>query len=474
MPTRKEMYEEIEETLSAFKIRLEENKRNNKPFWSDVEFEEGGLQIMCEGLETFLNPYFSKPKELQKYLSANFVKEQIDEIYRVVVDDKEGFVPTPYPTYKELIEKVEPPEFIDTASYILTLTVHAEKFLTQNNELDDKTKKKTSELINRSLTWLIDNHIPNEGWSGICKKTVTHIYPTWSTMSALPEIEILKSAASQETSELIKKFENVVSATRNYLTEFAKDQGEELWKGHSKTRDRAIIYCVYGLETLIYLGVQKDNPELILNLTKTILSGWNENTDWFLEPETHYFYATEKERIGYEDSSILALSIKTLSKVGNSFGKNEISQVEISGITLDKVLETTLEKMFAILNEKFYQKEKGLWTDTSGRFSIYMTERVIEAMLVYAEFLGAPEPTLTEINEKIDGLIDMVSKIDQDIVIDRLSATNEKVESLEGILEEVKDTLGNLSARFATYFGQSHSEETVPSDMKSKNIRRKT
>jgi len=427
----------IEETLSAFKDRLEENERKGKEFWSDDSYGEG-LQNKCEGLEAFLIPHLAKPKELLKYLPTETLKKSIEGVYKTV--NEKGFIPTPYESYKDLItSEVEPPEFIDAVSYTLTASIHAKSILTQLKVAE--ADKMLTELIEKSIKWLVDNHIPDKGWSGFNKPKVTHIYSTWSAIECLSEIRTLESFATGETLERIKEFTNIVPEVKEWLTAFAEEQQGELWNSDDFAPSPHVIYNLYGLDTLTNLEVDKTHPEIVERAIKKIIKRWDNAPRDFLKKKSHYPRATNKRgdsiEIEWEDESVLIIGISALSKIGGAFKESTIEYE--TGIPLYEKINKTLEKMFYKLND--ISLKDGLWTDEKDNFSIYMTERIIEALLEYKEFLSPPVD-VSLINEKIDSLIEMVSKADQEAIIAKLDTMNGRIDNLVDALIEVTTKLG--------------------------------
>ena len=449
MVANKEIKKRIEETLSAFKDRLEENERKGKDFWSDDVYGEG-LQNKCEGLEVLLIPHLTKPKELLKYLSTEALKKSVEGAYKTV--NEKGFIPTPYESYEELIKnEVEPPEFIDTVSYVLTASIHAQSILAQLKELDDDTNRMINELISKSIKWLVNNHIPTGGWSGFHNPTITHIYSTWSAMECLSEVRAFESRATGDTLEAIKEFINIVPVVKEWIIAFAEKQGDEWESDDSEAPARDVIYNVYGLDVLTDLEVEKTNPGTVENVVRKTLERWGKAKKRFLGVKKHYPSATNKKgeriEIEWEDESMLILSISALSKVTGSF-KDKLSKIEYSsGMTLYDKINITLEEMLDELSRRFF--ERGLWTDVNKNFSIYMTERIIEAMLEYTEFLSPPID-VSLINEKIDSLIEIVGKIDQNALMTKLDTTNERIDNLENTLRELITKLGGEKGAWLT------------------------
>ena len=455
MVSRREVEERIKETLFALKRRLEENIRNNKALWSDDSFGEG-LQIRCEGLEAFLIPCLAwtpvhKPEDISNYLPIKTLKDEVNSVHKTVIE--EGFVSTPYLYDRLEQEGIHPAEFIDTVSYALTAMIHAREILLQTGELDADTDKKIIEVVNKGLKWMIDNHIPNGGWSGFPFKTVTHVYSTWTAVECLWEIERLVSrGAPDDTNRLFEEFKKCCLESKNWIVGFAKKQREIWVSDDGDLPTTGVIYNIYGLATLLALDVEEEYPDIILKEIKSIIKRWRRRKEEFQRSTFHYFYlkregSSELLEIDYEDESILILAISALSEAATAL-KDRLPTEKLSSTeSLDNAVSRTLSEMFEALYDRFYKN--GLWTDASGRFSIYMTERVLEALLAYAEYLGPPPMDLTQIGEKINTVIEAVGKVSRsgDEILGRLDALDRRMSSIEAAVNEIKELFSKLEAK---------------------------
>jgi len=198
------------------------------------------------------------------------------------------------------------------------------------------------------------------------------------------------------------------------------------------------------LNILINLGVHKTEPRLTIDVIRTIIDVWNERPKSFSETETHYFKAvkeSKKSEVPYEDSSILPMFLVAACRVGKEL------KDALCSAGLYEILDNTLQDMFDELEKSFYKN--GLWTDASGRFSIYMTERVLEALLAYAEYLGPPPMDLTQIGEKINTVIEAVGKVSRsgDEILGRLDALDRRMSSIEAAVNEIKELFSKLEAK---------------------------
>lgn len=423
MPTKEDVNKLIQETLKSVKSRLQENKGNNKAFWSDDDFDEG-LQSRCEGLEIFLIPHLDKPGLFLQYFSADELRKEIEAIYEVV--NQRGFIAEPYLLEEFEKNKVAPPEFIDVVSYVLTVTIHSRWILAELEELPKEIDQKITYIINRCLSWLIETHIPGEGWSGLAMKTVSHVYATWSAVLCLPEIEAFEAMAADETKGKIKKFKAALyDDTQKWLIKFGKEQGKTWESDTSQFASSSIIFSVYGLESLLVLRVQRQEPELVKDLITRIITWWDERTRQYLSKTEHSFFASEATKgavkIDYSDESVLVISLLTLAEACIHF-KQELSEARYSATeTVYQRIHSVMEDMYEKLSERFFDKSKGLWTtDTKDQaFSIYVTERAIEALLAYKVLLVPaplpPEKIVEQLHEAVDGLISSVEKLRNEI-----------------------------------------------------------
>jgi archaellum component FlaC len=468
MKTKTDIENKILQTLDAFKSKLLSNIDAKRGYWCDETSEEG-LQIICEGLEAFLIPFLDKPKDITKYIPLSDLKSEISRIYDVV--SKEGFIATPY-LDKDLKELgIDPPEFIDTVSYVLTCALHAKIILKDNNELDKETKEKIDYLIEKGINWIINTYIDKEnekGWAGFkpSESSLPHIYSTWSAIEALVSIfEYINESDESYPKELrdcIKRAKDILKDFKGWVLEFAKRQGNE-WSDimcldiDIPTRT-GVIYNIYGLNILydIYEDGDKELLDLMIKELKKILEHWEFNKHRFIEDrfrsQRHRFIYQRSKRklektLEYDDESILIVAIMVLSYILKRF-ESILSQVEYEeGINLKDALIGAIDQMIIELYNIYYKN--GFCVDIEGKFSIYITERVVEALVAYAGYLGC-RIEVRDIVEKLDALSEKMDEVFNQVVnsIESLKKeikfVREHVESLSNIQEIVQKGIENI------------------------------
>jgi len=387
MKTKTDIENKILQTLDAFKSKLLSNIDAKRGYWCDETSEEG-LQIICEGLEAFLIPFLDKPKDITKYIPLSDLKSEISRIYDVV--SKEGFIATPY-LDKDLKELgIDPPEFIDTVSYVLTCALHAKIILKDNNELDKETKEKIDYLIEKGINWIINTYIDKEnekGWAGFkpSESSLPHIYSTWSAIEALVSIfEYINESDESYPKELrdgIKRAKDILKDFKGWVLEFAKRQGNE-WSDimcldiDIPTRT-GVIYNIYGLNILydIYEDGDKELLDLMIKELKKILEHWEFNKHRFIEDrfrsQRHRFIYQRSKRklektLEYDDESILIVAIMVLSYILKRF-ESILSQVEYEeGINLKDALIGAIDQMIIELYNIYYKNGNNNLVDYNG------------------------------------------------------------------------------------------------------------
>lgn len=415
MVTREQVDQEIEKTLDAFKDRLEKNVKNGKDFWTDEICNEEGLQSRCEGLSIFLLQDLDAPEKVQKYLPAEKIKEEINTIHKTVMD--KGFIPAPYDFYKELVgNQIKPADFIDTVTFVLACMTRAMKILSRISRLEEDTAERIYQMIHKSIKWLIDTHIPKQGWSGFCNKTSPFIYSTWTATDCLEVFGILEEIAIDDmTKKLMDELNGKLGETKEWLSSFAGRQSHDEWQSDpAKIGGTELVISVYGLDALLNLEVHKDEPKLVINLLTALNKAWNDAERRFYRGEAHLLRARDEGEaadIKYEDDSGLLMGLRCFAKAGRVL-RDELSRINL----YDKITET-LEEMFGQLKDPKdgFCNGEGLWVDCEKHFSIYMTQRAIEALIEYRKFLPPGQVDMSQIDRKIDELLRTVRKMGSDL-----------------------------------------------------------
>jgi len=389
--------------------------KNNKDFWSDDTCKKEGLQSRCEGLSVFLLQGLDAPEKVEQYLSTERIKQEINAIHKTVMG--EGFIPKPYEFCQALEDdQIEPPEFSDTVTFVLWCSIISRNVLLRTKKLDEETKQKTDQLIDKSIDWLIDTHISKQGWSGFRNKTSSFIYSTWTVANCVDAFEILEETATDNTRKLMEKLKGKLNETREWLARFAGKQTDEEWESDpARIGGRKIGYGVYGLDMLTSLRVHETQPQLLIDLTMLLNEAWNNSeARFYKDAGVHLLRARnegeegEAADISYDDDSGLLMGLMALSKASRVL-RDELSRTD----SYDNITKT-LEEMFSQLKdpeEGFYDRG-GLWVDCEKRFSIYMTQRAIEALIEYKKSLPRPPVDMNLINGKIDELLRVVRKMD--------------------------------------------------------------
>lgn len=446
MVTSKDLHDLIEGTLQNFKARLMKNIQDKKSFWSDDEYGEG-LQNRVEGLEAFFIPFYSKDfNGVSKYISADDLKKEIENIYNIVKSD--GFKPTPYieSDLEEILKKhIKKHDFIDSVSYTLTTIVAGMLCLNNAGKLDGNTNEMSIYLLKKCIKWLTESHNPNGGWTGFSEViNISNIYATWSALSVIPEVNVIlaeKFRIDDDLKNLSKQLIKISFDCKKWLLEFGKVQGK-YWD--CDTQDgaaRGVIYTVYGLDTLYLLEAHNEKAgfDLMIDTLERIVTVWDDYKEKFMTQEVHALPAELDKKgnpilIKYEDSSILTVSIKAVSRFAYILKSKQLNN--------DILVKS--ERLLSEMYEDLIQKrlKDNLWTDTGGRFSIYVTERVIEALVAYEKFLTPIVQKQDLITDKIDSILSKIDLIEN--LVKSIDARIAKIESIVIIEDLDPDTKEQL------------------------------
>ncbi len=435
----------IKTTLRNFYQRLRRNMDEGKPLWSDDEFSQG-LQNVCEGLEIFILPFKEKPHAVFDFILIDDIRSAIAYVSQTI--KSEGLIASPY-MHTELTEQfVEPPEFTETISYILTAICHAWDVLAKTDNLAEDISKEILEIVHLCLDWIEKAHQEKEGWAPFLVESATHIYSTWSIVEAA---ETLKTSDFKDKAILEKKriiLDKLIPDTREWFSSFAeKQKGNKTWP--ADMTDFATsnpINNIYALNVLHDLELTIEDIDITTELIRNILSLWDKSKTQFFSPQNHYFYIYkpkgDKDAIDYQDSSALVVSIMVLAEVGKSLRDYLSREVFTGDVTFIQKLSASLEEMYVELKKRNYNE--GLWRDASGRFSIYMTERVIEALIAYKDFvlsatrdLGGLDDRLDQISNKLD---EIAARVEDVVMITSSIATRANI----SFDEEQSQVISNL------------------------------
>lgn len=440
----------IKTILTSFKKRTDKNSKEGRYFWSDDRHQEEGLQIACEGLDCFL--IFKKDYLPDKdiFFPNDQLKKEADCIYNLWKE--ESFAPKPYEFSKLLKDSdLQKPEFVDTVTFVFDISVRILERLSSENFLDGEIEEKLQQMIASSLKWLVVNHddaVDSTGWSGFPGvKGYSTVYATRAVTDILPLIELLKKQnCSKEINELIGQFDDCIKQMQKWFFNFAEEQVGHWEASTRKGAQEAIIYNLYGLDTLLnlkkYLHCELSEQVLSRTLTQ-ILDTWNYNRALYEEVEAHLF-KTDKYEIMYEDESILPLSVFVLSKLAMEYPKAliglEYKKEDGEILNCSKAVSECLTEIINAMETSLYDRKEALWTNYNKQFTIYMNQRVLVALYCYDQYKATTIP----FKERVVDMLKQLSKgVDELRNTDSQLANNLK-EGLNDI-SEIKQRLNELT-----------------------------
>jgi len=369
-----EVLELIRSTLRALA-----KARKAKGYFFD-EFYPGqdhALVTTCEGLASFFIPCLSIPEmKLEDFLEIDEVRKDIEFIIATL--EAEGFTEQPYVEI----------ENVDSAAFVLSTLFYSRLLIRDTLRAEpasgDSLWIRVEKWIEEAIRFLDDEYSPELGWD----PTHPQFYFSWSVIETLKGVEedlwadeeFLAEDSGAEREKLLESLKRKMSELRRlietkYLPSMASGEYLEDVPGDFYGQTQALI--ILGL-----LGSPKDR-EIAEALTHLIEVFRSERAA--LE-EFGADYAVAGKKEGISDYTIVPQLIRCLvlmisrglpdEPLARDVFKRENEDLEIFLSNLlreEGPLDGPLHSL-RISSERY----KDLWG--SGRFEIYFTERVIEAL----------------------------------------------------------------------------------------------
>jgi len=366
---RKEVLEEILETMAA--VKKQRDERGN---WTDEEWkEEEGLLSICEGLECFL-PTCLKNQEIEELglgdalrrstLSLDVIRDDIKKIIKQV--NEFGFVPTPYFESRKSITG-SLPEFTDTVSYVVTTLLDYYKY-SKLIGLEIPDIDNIRGVIDNGINWLLDNIHDDGGYSwGKKQFSVSHTYFTYTSAVAL--FEYKNNTSFNIGNEIKKRIENNLNKIGKWLIS-TQDDGWWSEYGSDSQGEKSPLYTAYALFAmdLINMGEERlfiSGLENILEFLKTRAK----------DLENPYYHTIKDEpwmvEIKYEDHTAPAITLQLLVNRYSKTKDRELREELLDGMYILKDI------LFRLRDE-----ETKLWRKWGYR--TYVNQSALDSLLTYA------------------------------------------------------------------------------------------
>ena len=470
LPSLEEVDRLMNNTFKALKEKLIP-EGTPKIEWKDDISSGEGIQSICEGLESFVLPLSRYPVELMRYISPNLIAESIECLYEQIKET--GFLPTPYlsivnplKSHSE-IRNIDNPNFIDTVSYAISTAYESHIALKKVEHVSGKWEAQTIYIISEGLKWLCDYHTGGKGWNGLSMKQppVSHLYSTWSAImlsNLVGDIEregIIDTDKYHLNDTLHTLRKDLIEAanwltTYNFKMEYDGPGGEQGELRHA-------YYLLYKLYAECFIFNADDT--LIDVKNKTILDEVSQTLSRIREdpllPEAyHKFPIYIKDRlvhILYQDISIKNyIYMASYSEAGRALlSIKRKTQNTKEKMDSKKLLIFISEKLIVSFNEikKHHEKNNNLWCTNDKKFSLYLTERAIEALISLRSFIFEASPKVEKGPEVSDENIKILSTIIDD--------------SFNKLEKELKNNLSNKLKKIET--SQAEIQKTINSNKKN-------
>lgn len=414
--------------LTEISIKGVINWRKTKGGFADDYHKSPKQTFMqtCEGLEIILLPLLSIQdhpafKEIEKPAIKKIIKGDIEYLIKTISKNNYEFFPgSPY--YISGKRHVIAKNSIDALAFYTNVLVHLLALANNKNYLIDGIGIIfLKEHLNKCISAII-NFCKSDGWSFFADKTeVPDEYCTWSVLETIADLKEYypEGYKSIKDSSILKKTEDwLIGRTKNGLIkdiqDFVSSIHDEIDIENPVIISRA--KCFYDVSHVLSGLALLESPgdsKLGHNIHYLIL-----RKDIMLEKEFVTQYPSGNE---VEDYTLAPMLLKCLSYIFQTHflinsNTNKVEQgLGILSGQRDQVLLSIYSHI--IKNKRHFEKNNGEFTgffsdskidqfdSESFKTDIYYSERVIESLVAYYEYLNDKEVAHTFKDEEIDPLL---------------------------------------------------------------------
>ncbi|MBU2523412.1 MAG: hypothetical protein KKE23_03940 [Nanoarchaeota archaeon] len=391
--------------------------RKERGQWTDDDNKTPGIIMSCEALESFFIPSLSIPgigSNLLNIIDLETIKKTIEYVSAQV--EEKGFAGSPYVNFTktDLGEKEGGKDgkggdipVADSASFVVCAFLDAKRLL--GDKLDNNLVDKMDKQIIEGLQFLKDSHAgDNKGWAwGKIDKKFSFLYFTWTTIEALELIfsEKYKGVIPSGADLYIQELKIKSNHAQNWIVKTLIEQGSENeFKNDLRSKkidytegDESLYYTLWALIVLLLTGHEK--KEEIDQGLKFVMKYFNESSK-VREQCMYESFAFRLDgdkrtlhREKYEDRSFVPLMLKALTL-------HIFSSPEKQG-----EFHKDIEEFLNLLLGNKARSYNYVW-DTAKNYSIFYTERAIEALTrlyLYYEKFRIEEELEEEAIEEVSG-----------------------------------------------------------------------
>jgi hypothetical protein len=393
-------------------LELKDKEFNGE--WRDAGNPQG-IILASEALLCFLSPAVNIPNIREKILSILPLSGVEEALNQIILWTEEGFFGSPYINFSEKTKFEKDQDFSDSACFVVSALLYAKKLF--GDKISPKLRTKINKRVTEGLKVINESHLGKdvEGWSWgrVDKPDEAFLYSSWTALETVtdlfdPSLK-LKDFCPPESKSILKELEKKIDYTKKWIEQtFILNPREEEGANLDMTkdiiafnpRDRDAYYNLYATISLLLTKSSKTKEiEKALNITISEFFDSGSKVRIHYLQESFDFYFDGKEILTdvnlkkYSDRTFLPLLLKCISLF---IGRNP-QRMELYKPRLLDTYEMLLE------NRDLSDKYTSVWDKgaLTAPYSIYYTERAIEALMRIYTVLNVPERESIAINIEI-------------------------------------------------------------------------